>query len=306
MKDFINPSINRKLDMLICHVGTNDVTNNIDTLTNLQTIINPIKKKSVSTKIVFSSVIQRHDQPNIEKKVSALNNELKQCDKNQVHYLCNRNVDETCLGKGKLHPNKKGKAFLAKNIINFVNNYECVYYCFNGETEHNRSDASKFNANDTLIGESENINYIEANNVCSVCPFIPSGGDMSETSYNEINDGAIQCKNSPLIRNILIRNESLKNISEDMLPSNASNIVNTINTTNLSIIDIMPNNHNDMSPPSFSYDTDDDDNRNLMCKRLSEIRAQNINKIIVDMLNINSIRNKFEQLVENINKSIFF
>ena len=86
MKDFINPSINRKPDMLICHVGTNDITNNIDTLTNLQTIINRIKKKSASTKIVFSSVIQRHDQPHIEKKVSALNNELKQlCDENQVH-----------------------------------------------------------------------------------------------------------------------------------------------------------------------------------------------------------------------------
>ena len=101
--------------MLICHVGTNDITNNIDTLTNLQTIINRIKKKSASTKIVFSSVIQRHDQPDIEKRVSALNNELKQlCDENQVHYLCNRNVDETCLGKGKLHPNKKGKGFFSK------------------------------------------------------------------------------------------------------------------------------------------------------------------------------------------------
>ena len=108
---------------------------------------------------------------------------------------------------------------------------------------------------------------------------------MSETSYNVINDGAIQCENSPQIRNILIHKESLKNMTEDMLPSNASNIVNTINTTNLSIIDIMPNNHNDTSPPSFSYDTDDDDNRNLMCKRLSEISAQNINKIIVAMLN---------------------
>ena len=41
-----------------------------------------------------------------------------------------------------------------------------------------------------------------------------------------------------------------------------------------------------------------------MYKRLCEIRAQNINKIIIAELNINSIRNKFEQLVEYINKNV--
>ena len=103
---------------------------------------------------------------------------------------------------------------------------------------------------------------------------------MSETSHNVFNDGAIQCENSPQIRNALIRNESLINMTEDMLPSNASNMENTINTTNLSIIDIMPN-HNDTSPPSFSYDTDVDDYRNLMCKRLSEIRAQILIRLLL-------------------------
>ena len=43
---------------------------------------------------------------------------------------------------------------------------------------------------------------------------------------------------------------------------------------------------------------------NCIYKRLCEIRAQNINEIIIAELNINSIRNKFEQLAEYINKNI--
>ena len=52
-----------------------------------------------------------------------LNNELKKfCEENLVDFLGHENIDVTCLGKGKVHPNKKGKAYLAKNVIKFINN----------------------------------------------------------------------------------------------------------------------------------------------------------------------------------------
>ena len=57
------------------------------------------------------------------------------------------------------------------------------------------------------------------------------------------------------------------------------------------------------SPSSSSSDLDHDV-ENTMFNRLSEIRSRNTNKIIIAELNINSIRNKFEQLVENIDKNV--
>ena len=35
LRDNINPSIRRKPDAIICHVGTNDIAENIDTIKNL-------------------------------------------------------------------------------------------------------------------------------------------------------------------------------------------------------------------------------------------------------------------------------
>ena len=72
-----------------------------------------------------------------------------------------------------------------------------------------------------------------------------------------------------------------------MLPSNTSSLVT-----------------NDKSVFSSSCDVENVDNRNSTYKQLREIRAVYINKIIVAELNINSIRNKFEELAENITKYV--
>ena len=68
-----------------------------------------------------------------------------------------------------------------------------------------------------------------------------------------------------------------------MLPSNTSSLVT-----------------NDKSVLSSSCDVETVDNQNSTCKQLREIRAVYINKIIVAELNINSLRNKFEELAENL------
>ena len=59
MKDFIKQTIRRQPDMMILHVGRNDINTDIDTLSNLQTIVARIKKKSSNTKIVISSLLIR-------------------------------------------------------------------------------------------------------------------------------------------------------------------------------------------------------------------------------------------------------
>ena len=71
---------------------------------------------------MISSLLVRQDKKKIEEKVKGINNELKLfCEENLVEYLSHENIDDSCLGKGKLHPNKKGKAYLAKNFINCIN-----------------------------------------------------------------------------------------------------------------------------------------------------------------------------------------
>ena len=56
---------------------THDITNNIDTITNYQVVINKIIKKSIKSKITISSIIKRYDRKNIDKKVTALNENYK-------------------------------------------------------------------------------------------------------------------------------------------------------------------------------------------------------------------------------------
>ena len=107
--------IKRKPDVMICHVGTNDIEKNFDTITNLQNVINKIKKKSSHTTVALSSVFKRLDRPEIDKKVVTLNAKLKMlCEENLITYIDNTNIDDTCLGKLKFIQTRKVKHILPK------------------------------------------------------------------------------------------------------------------------------------------------------------------------------------------------
>ena len=122
LKHHIMPTINSNPpDMIIMHIGSNDLTKGGDTTANIQWIINKVRKCASHTKIVLSSLIMRRDKTNIEKHANELNVKLKQlCDENLIDFIDNSNIDESCLGKKKLHPNKKGKAFLANNFKHYL------------------------------------------------------------------------------------------------------------------------------------------------------------------------------------------
>ena len=117
LKSHIIPTINRKPNVLIIHIGTNDLVNQEDAVANLETIVNRVKRKSAHTNIVISSLLIRKDKLGIDKEVLSLNDKIEMfCNDNLVKYLSNNNINESCLGRGKLHPNQKGKAMLAKNF----------------------------------------------------------------------------------------------------------------------------------------------------------------------------------------------
>ena len=121
LKHHAIPTINRKPDVLILHIGSNDLTKGGDTCANIETIISKVRKSSPHTKIVLSSLIIRKDKHYLEQQVDELNIKLKKlCEDNLIDLIDNSNVDESCLGAKKLHPNKKGKSFLAKNFIRYI------------------------------------------------------------------------------------------------------------------------------------------------------------------------------------------
>ena len=69
--------IKEKPDDLIVHVGTNDVTNNVNLLTNVKKIFNKVSEQLPSTSMAFSSIINRKDKTNIQKTLTDTNARLK-------------------------------------------------------------------------------------------------------------------------------------------------------------------------------------------------------------------------------------
>ena len=73
LKSYIIPTIKNGKDIIVIHSGCNDLPCGIDTIQNLQSIINQVRKKSVHTKIAISSILIRKDKKDMEIKVKDLN-----------------------------------------------------------------------------------------------------------------------------------------------------------------------------------------------------------------------------------------
>ena len=107
---------------LIVHVWTNDLTNNVNLLTNVKKIFNKISKESPSTSIAFSSIINRKDKTNIQKTLTDTNARLKNFYMQKgISFFDNSSIKEFHLGKRKLHLNKKGNSAFAKNLLHHIN-----------------------------------------------------------------------------------------------------------------------------------------------------------------------------------------
>ena len=95
--------IKEQPDDLIVHVGTNDLTNNINLLTNVKKIFNKVSKESPSTSIAFSSIINRKDKANIQKTLADTNAHLKNfCMQKWISFIDNSGIKEFHVGKRKL------------------------------------------------------------------------------------------------------------------------------------------------------------------------------------------------------------
>ena len=121
MLDFIKPTVRKRPEQIILHVGTNDLTNGIDTTKNLKKLINFIKDQSPSTSVCLSSLITRSDKKGLDVKIIDLNKKLiKLCNDNDLDFIDNKNINAGYLSKKKLHLNQKGLSLLANNFMHFL------------------------------------------------------------------------------------------------------------------------------------------------------------------------------------------
>jgi hypothetical protein len=124
MIDYTKPLINKKPDVMIIHVGTNDLTKNVvDTRSNLLTIVENIRNDSPMTEITLSNICLREDDISLNKKCVALNNEIESLASDYgLKVINNGNIDSSCLSKKKLHLNSRvGLPRFAKNVKNHIN-----------------------------------------------------------------------------------------------------------------------------------------------------------------------------------------
>jgi len=118
----IDAIVRRKPEVLIIHVGTHDITSEVDTRPNISHIVRQVQRKSPNTKIAISSVIGRHDRPTIEKDVARINYDLfTLCAEYSLDYISHESIDDDCLGTKRLHLNKKGNSCLATSFMRYLN-----------------------------------------------------------------------------------------------------------------------------------------------------------------------------------------
>ena len=73
----IDDVLNKKPASLIVHVGTNDLTNDINLLSNVKKIVNKTNNTSPNTVLTFSNIIFQKDKKNLEKTREDTNFRLK-------------------------------------------------------------------------------------------------------------------------------------------------------------------------------------------------------------------------------------
>ena len=110
-----------KPDCIIIHIGTNDITNGINSLNSVKEIVKNVKKCSPNTKVVFSSMLPRKDKKEISKKVADIDSNLKNyCQQKHLNFIDDSSILEKHLGNRKLHLNKRGNSILDNIFIKYL------------------------------------------------------------------------------------------------------------------------------------------------------------------------------------------
>jgi len=125
MSDYIMPSLRRKPEEVILHVGTNNLKLS-EPREIAEGIVNlglKIQNHSPDCKITISSLISRSDQT-LNGKIKDVNKIVNQFAKQHAwRTIPHSNIKSEHLNASGLHLNVKGTKLLAKNLISHLRNF---------------------------------------------------------------------------------------------------------------------------------------------------------------------------------------
>ena len=121
--DYVQPTVRKKLNLIIIHTGTNDIQNNMNTFQKIRKVISSIKEYNTNDniKIALSSITHWSDH-DFKNKSNDTNRKLENLYKGKgMTFISNSNIDSTCLNRSKFQSNKSGTSLLIKNFWKVVN-----------------------------------------------------------------------------------------------------------------------------------------------------------------------------------------
>ena len=122
MCDYIKSELRHQSDVTILHCGTNDFSNETNTLKKLMTLLKEIEGYDTHKKsqVVISSLIKRYDQ-DFNENIKSNNQKIQSLCTSGLSFIDNGNIDKPCLNRSKLHLNRRGLSFFRNNFNKFVN-----------------------------------------------------------------------------------------------------------------------------------------------------------------------------------------
>ena len=117
--DYVRPVTRKKPDVVIMHVGTNDLTKGVNTMSKGWKIVSAINKVNNNRNIQlgFFSIVQRADK-DYSQEIKNINTRLNSyCLGKGLIFVDNSNTDKSFLNNRKLHLSKKGTHSLSQNIL---------------------------------------------------------------------------------------------------------------------------------------------------------------------------------------------
>ena len=123
---YIKPTIRHKPYIVIVHCGTNDLTKDVNTMSRVRKVVAAVKEIDPKGKIKleFSGLVMGGDI-NEEENIINTNNRLEEYFKgNELFFIGNSNIDQSCSNKSKFHLNRKGTCYIASNFRKHIFNIE--------------------------------------------------------------------------------------------------------------------------------------------------------------------------------------
>ena len=120
MRDYVKPTLRHNPDLIIVHVGTNDLKSEQTSEEIAVNVLNLVKEiKTTTNEVMISSITTRKDKLNAKGK--KVNVQLKSlCSKNSIGYIDNNLITDKHLNGSGIHLNYNGTALLANNFIKSI------------------------------------------------------------------------------------------------------------------------------------------------------------------------------------------